>query len=74
MRVLHCLNNVSASGVYFGTSLQVYRALVPIGWRIVQILLQRQRKAINSAPSTLSAMQAAIQFSFIHAQLYSTSD
>jgi hypothetical protein len=39
-------------GHFFG-----YRPLFPIGWRIVQILRQRRRKATNTAPTLLSAMQ-----------------
>jgi hypothetical protein len=65
---LHWLNNVS--GVYF---VQVplllvgqqelghifrYRPLLPIGWWIVQILRQRRRKTINTAPTAFSALQA----------------
>jgi hypothetical protein len=52
-----------------------YRPLLPIGWRIVQILRQRQRKTTNTAPTTLGAIQAASQSSFssfINGQLYST--
>jgi hypothetical protein len=36
-----------------------YRPLLPIGWRIVQILRQRRRKTTNAEPVTLSAIQAA---------------
>jgi hypothetical protein len=43
--------------------------LLPIGWRIVQILRQRRRKTTNTAPTTLSAIQAASFFTFINAQL-----
>ncbi len=32
-----------------------YRPLLPIGWRIVQILCNRQRKTTNTAPTTLNA-------------------
>jgi hypothetical protein len=81
---LRWLNNVA--GVYLvqvflgsywsagiGTFLQV-SALLPIGRRIVQILCQRRRKATNTAPTTLSAKQAASQSNFINAQLYSNYD
>ncbi len=51
-----------------------YRPLLPIGWRIVQILCQRRRKTTNTAPTTLSAMQAGCQSTFISEQLYSTCD
>jgi hypothetical protein len=33
------------------------RPLLPIGWRIVQIFCQRQKKPTNTAPTTLSAIQ-----------------
>ncbi len=36
-----------------------YRPLLPIGWRIAQILRQRPRKSTNTAPATLSAIQAS---------------
>jgi hypothetical protein len=45
-----------------------YRPLLPIGWRIVQILRQRQRKTTNTAPTTLSAIQAASQYTFVDTQ------
>jgi hypothetical protein len=51
-----------------------YRPLLPIGWRIVQILRQRRRKTTNSAPTTLSAIQAASQSTFVNTQLYATCD
>jgi hypothetical protein len=38
-----------------------YRPLLPIGWRIMLILRQRRRKTTNTAPTTLSAIQAASQ-------------
>jgi hypothetical protein len=34
-----------------------YRPLLPIGWRIVQILRQRRRKTTNTETTTLSAIQ-----------------
>jgi hypothetical protein len=37
----------------------MYRPLLPIGWRIVQILRIRRRKTTNTAPTTLSAIQAS---------------
>ncbi len=46
-----------------------YRSLLPIGWRIVQILRQRR-----TAPTTLSAIQAASKSTFINEQLYFTCD
>jgi hypothetical protein len=51
-----------------------YRPFVPIGWRIVQILRQRRRKTTSAAPTTLGAIQAASESSFINARLYSTCD
>jgi hypothetical protein len=39
------------------------------GWRIVQILRQRRRKTTNTAPTTLSAKQAASQSTLNNAQL-----
>jgi hypothetical protein len=33
--------------------------LLPIGWRIVQILRQRRRKSTNTAPTTLGAIQTS---------------
>jgi hypothetical protein len=51
-----------------------YRPLLPIGWRIVQILRERQRKTTNTAPTTLSAIQAASQSLSIHNLQYSTCD
>jgi hypothetical protein len=45
-----------------------YRSLLLIGW-IVQILRQPRSKTTNTAPTTLSAMQAASQSTFINAQL-----
>jgi hypothetical protein len=41
-----------------------YRPLLPIDWWIVQILRQRRRKTTNTAPTTLSAIQAASKFTF----------
>jgi hypothetical protein len=38
-----------------------YRSLLPIGWRIVQILRQRQRKTTNTLPTNFIAIQAASQ-------------
>jgi hypothetical protein len=40
----------------------------------VKILRQRRRKTTNTAPTTLSAIQAASQSPFINEQLYSTCD
>jgi hypothetical protein len=51
-----------------------FRPLLPIGWRIVQILRQRQKKTTNTAPTTLYAGQAASQSTFISEQLNSTCD
>jgi hypothetical protein len=42
-----------------------YRPLLPIGWGIAQILRQRRRKRTNTAPTTLSAIQAASQSTFL---------
>jgi hypothetical protein len=52
----------------FETFLQV-RTLLPIGWRVVQILRQRRRKTTNTAPTTRSAIRTASQPNFINAQL-----
>jgi hypothetical protein len=41
-----------------------YWPLLPLGWRIVQILRQRRRKTTNTAPIIVSAMQAASQSNF----------
>jgi hypothetical protein len=51
-----------------------YQPLLSIGWRIVQFLRKRRRKATNTAPTILSAIQTATQSTFINAQLYSTCD
>jgi hypothetical protein len=51
-----------------------YHPLLPIGWRIVQILRQRRGTTTNTAPTTPSAIQAASQSTFINEQLYSTCD
>jgi hypothetical protein len=48
------------------------RPLLPSGWWIVQILRQRREKRKNKLPTTLSAVQAASQSTFINEQLYST--
>ncbi len=45
-----------------------YRSLLPIGWRIVQILRQRRRKTTNTAPTILSAIQAESKSTFISEQ------
>ncbi len=45
-----------------------YRSLLLIGW-IVQILRQPRSKTTNTAPTTLSAIQAASRSTFIIAQL-----
>jgi hypothetical protein len=55
----------------FGTFLQV-SALASHWLDDVQIVRQRWRKMTNTAPTTLSAIQAASQSTFITAQLYST--
>ncbi len=45
------------------------------GWRIVQILRQRRGTTTNTAPpTTLSAIQAASQSTFINEQIYSPCD
>ncbi len=51
-----------------------YRPLLPIGWRIVQIVRQRRRKMANTAPTTLCAIQAASYSTLFKAQLYSICD
>jgi hypothetical protein len=38
-----------------------YQPFLPIGWNIVQILRQRQRKIINTEPAILGAIQASSQ-------------
>jgi hypothetical protein len=42
----------------------MYRPLIPIGWRTVQIVRQCRRKIRNTAPTTLSAIQTASQSTF----------
>jgi hypothetical protein len=44
------------------------------GWRIVQILRQLRGTTTNTAPTTLSAIQAASQSTFINEQIYSPCD
>jgi hypothetical protein len=51
-----------------------YRPLLPFGWRILKILRQRHRKTTKTAPTTLSAIQAASQSTFIKERLFSTCD
>jgi len=46
--------------------------LLPIGWGIVQILSQRQRKTTNATPTIFSAIQASSQSTFIDAKLQYT--
>jgi hypothetical protein len=50
----------------FGRFLRLSGLASHIGWRIVQILRQRRRKTINTAPTT--------QSTFINEQLHSTCD
>jgi hypothetical protein len=38
-----------------------YQPFLPIGWIIVQIFRQRQRKIINTEPAILGAIQASSQ-------------
>jgi hypothetical protein len=38
-----------------------YWPVLPIGWRIEQIIRQRLRKTTSTAPTTLTAIQAASQ-------------
>ncbi len=47
-----------------------YRPWLPIGWRIVQILRQRRGKTTNTAPTTLSTIQASSQSTFAIEQSY----
>jgi hypothetical protein len=51
-----------------------YRPMLPIGWRIVQIVRKSLRKTTNPAPTTLSALQAASQSTFVNTVLCSTCD
>jgi hypothetical protein len=53
-----------------------YRLLLPIVWRIVQILRQRRGKndQYSATPTTLSVIQASSQSTFINVQLYSTCE
>ncbi len=44
-----------------------YQSMLPIGRRIVQIVRQCQRKMTNTAPTTISAIQAASHYTFINA-------
>ncbi len=76
---LHWRNNVSCVYLVHVPLLRIsqqglghffrYRPLLTIGWRTVQIVRQRRRKMINTgtAPTTLSAIQAASQSTFISA-------
>jgi hypothetical protein len=76
---LHWLENVSSVNVIRVSLLLIgqqdlghffgYRPLLPIGRRIVQILCQRWRKTANTAPTTLSAIQASSQSSFVNERL-----
>jgi hypothetical protein len=50
------------------------RLLLPIGRRIIDILRQRRRKTTNTAPTTLIALQAASQSTFVYTKLYSLCD
>jgi hypothetical protein len=50
-----------------------YRPLLPTGWRIVQIVRQRQRERTNTAPTT-HKQQANPLLSLYIVQLYSTCD
>jgi hypothetical protein len=54
-----------------GHFFRYHRPLLPTSWRILR---ERRRKKTNIVPTTLSAIQAASQSTFINAQLYSTSD
>jgi hypothetical protein len=49
-----------------------HQPLFPIGWRMVQILRQRQRNTTNTTPATLSAIQASSQSTFSNEQIYNT--
>ncbi len=51
-----------------------YRPVLLIGWRTGQIVRQRQRKKTNTSPTTLNAIQAESQPTFIKSQFYSTCD
>jgi hypothetical protein len=59
---------------FIGEQSLIHFFLLPIGWRIVQILRQRRRKTTNTAPTTLSAIQTASQSTLINELLYSTCD
>jgi hypothetical protein len=50
-----------------------YRPLLPFGWKIEQILMPTPEEN-NQYSATLSAVQAASQFTFINTQLYATYD
>jgi hypothetical protein len=53
----------------------IYSGFGPcFGWWIVQILRQRRRKTTNIAPTTLSAIQASSQFTFINPLVISRND
>jgi hypothetical protein len=81
---LHWLNNVS--DVYLNQVSLIlivqqglvdffkYLPLLPIGWRIVQILCQCRRKTTNTAPTTLSAIQAASQSTHYTPLVFSKND
>jgi hypothetical protein len=51
-----------------------YRPLLPIGWQIEKILCQHRRKTTNTAPTTLNAIKASSQSTFINEQLNFTCD
>jgi hypothetical protein len=45
---------------------QISSGIGPIGWRIVKILRQRRKKTTNTEPTTLSAIKASSQSTFIN--------
>jgi hypothetical protein len=73
-----CLYLVQVSLLHIGRKGLIdffrYRPLLPIGWRIVQLLRQRRRITTNTAPIALGAIQASSQSTFINAQLYLTCE
>jgi hypothetical protein len=81
---LYRLNNVSGVYLVQVSLLRIgqqglvdffwHRPVLPIGWRIVQILRQRRRITTNTAPTNLRVIQASSQSTSVNEQLYSSSD
>ncbi len=63
MQVSFLLIGQKGLGIYISSGIGP-----PVDWRIVQMLCQRRRKTTNIAPTTLSAIQASSQSTFINEQ------